>query len=90
MFLVYVVKLNIFCCQDRKWEKNLQQVFGETNVDKLMAEAKLELDKYFASLPKPSTSYSQISLKVYGDTCTSKANYLNQIYFSSLLFEGYS
>ena len=40
--------------QVRKWEKSLQQVFGETNVDKLKSEAKEELNKYFASLPKPS------------------------------------
>ena len=43
-----------FVHQVRKWEKSLQQVFGETNVDKLKSEAKEELNKYFASLPKPS------------------------------------
>ena len=46
--------LFFFINQVRKWEKSLQQVFGETNVDKLKSEAKEELNKYFASLPKPS------------------------------------
>ena len=40
--------------EERKWEKGLQQVFGETNADKLITEAKEELTKYFAALPKPS------------------------------------
>lgn len=38
----------------RKWEKSLQQVFGESNADKLVTTAKDELKNYFAALPKPS------------------------------------
>lgn len=46
-----------FCLiQQRKWEKNLQQVFGESNSDTLVSTARDELKKYFAALPKPSTS----------------------------------
>ena len=46
--------MTFFLLQDRKWEKGLQQVFGETSADKLVSSAKEELTKYFAALPKPS------------------------------------
>ncbi|XP_011449083.3 uncharacterized protein [Magallana gigas] len=36
----------------RKWEKNLHQVFDETNVDKLCKSGEDYLQKYFDSLPK--------------------------------------
>ncbi|KAH3850613.1 hypothetical protein DPMN_093037 [Dreissena polymorpha] len=44
--------------EQRKWEKGLQQVFGETSADKLIAEAKEDLKKYFLSLPKPNQTKS--------------------------------
>ncbi|XP_052768743.1 uncharacterized protein LOC128208997 [Mya arenaria] len=44
--------------EQRKWEKNLQQVFGETSADKLISDAKEELKNYFAALPKPNQNRS--------------------------------
>ena len=43
-----------FAFQQRKWEKGLQQIFGESNADKLVTTAKEELKNYFSALPKPS------------------------------------
>ncbi|XP_021370614.1 uncharacterized protein LOC110461476 [Mizuhopecten yessoensis] len=40
----------------RGWEKNLQQIFGESNVDKLVGKAKDEIKTYFKILPKPGQS----------------------------------
>lgn len=36
----------------RKWEKNLHQVFDETDVDKLCKSGEVYLQKYFDSLPR--------------------------------------
>jgi len=52
--------MTFFLLQDRKWEKGLQQVFGETSADKLVSSAKEELTKYFAALPKPSKNSPSI------------------------------
>ncbi|XP_060079354.1 uncharacterized protein LOC132558767 [Ylistrum balloti] len=40
----------------RGWEKNLQQIFGENKVDKLVGQAKDEIKTYFTILPKPGQS----------------------------------
>ena len=37
----------------RSWEKQLQQIFDETNVQKLLAAADAAVNKYFDSLPVP-------------------------------------
>ena len=37
--------------QSRKWEKQLQQVFDETDPETLAKAAQSELEKYYASLP---------------------------------------
>ncbi|XP_061164365.1 uncharacterized protein LOC133173398 [Saccostrea echinata] len=42
--------------QVRKWEKNLQQIFGETDVTEMCGNADSFLLKYFESLPKSGQS----------------------------------
>ncbi|XP_064602981.1 uncharacterized protein LOC135468574 [Liolophura sinensis] len=39
--------------QVRSWEKQMQQIYGESTTDKLIATAMAMLGKYFKSLPKP-------------------------------------
>ncbi|ESO87738.1 hypothetical protein LOTGIDRAFT_234972 [Lottia gigantea] len=39
--------------QSRKWEKNLQQIYHENDVNELVKTGKEELEKYFDALPKP-------------------------------------
>ena len=42
-----------YVLQMRKWEKQLQQIFDETNVTKLCKAAENHIQKYFENLPKP-------------------------------------
>jgi len=42
----------------RSWEKELQQIFDETNVQKLLAAADTAVSRYFDSLPAPAVALS--------------------------------
>jgi len=44
------------CCKIRSWEKQLQQIFDETNVQKLLAASDTAVSKYFDSLPAPGVA----------------------------------
>ncbi|XP_076442616.1 uncharacterized protein LOC143281313 isoform X2 [Babylonia areolata] len=47
--------------ESRKWEKQLQQVFDETDPGKLVTAGQKELEKYYASLPKTAQGFHQFS-----------------------------
>ncbi|KAH9515341.1 hypothetical protein Btru_014190 [Bulinus truncatus] len=45
--------------QDHKWQKALQQIFDETNVDELLKAAEKSLKDYYARIPKPGQFHMQ-------------------------------
>ena len=44
------------CVQLHSWEKQLQQIYDETNVQKLLAGGDAAINKYFDSLPAPGVA----------------------------------
>lgn len=76
----------LFLLQSRKWEKQLQQVFDETDPDKLVSAAQSELEKYYASLPSTGNQASLmffIFLCVIGLALAHEPNMLGLCFDSS-------
>ena len=75
-----------FLLQSRKWEKQLQQVFDETDPGKLVSAAQSELEKYYASLPSTGNQASLmffIFLCVIGLALAHEPNMLGLCFDSS-------